>query len=360
MMRALGIVCGLIAGFGPAWAEENDLSDGVLIAHHVSSLTYIGDVTDWGAAYSPHAIDNSWDQVNRIDGPRSGAIWYVLAAWPKSKIWKGCECGLANYDAGLFEIANCGPCFVGPGGIEIATSEWPGPNQGTAIVSTSACWTGSLIPIYWFAGYLYGSAQGSAVMQIDVNPASQVIEFTKCAAPSRTFAVMPGNCGAMGLNAEGVAVHPMVDDPERVCCDPVTYECVLLTEADCLAQGGEWNEDLGSCASDPCGPVGVCCWGTLFIQCTLLREGECLTRPHLVHGMGVWHGPAIDCDPYPCMTLPRRVCCQTDNTCVILNELECGAAGGNWLEEQDSCDPIDPCSTPIQPTSWGKIKSLYR
>ncbi|MCK4657982.1 MAG: hypothetical protein KAV82_00535 [Phycisphaerae bacterium] len=40
--------------------------------------------------------------------------------------------------------------------------------------------------------------------------------------------------------------------PEGACCDPVTDECTVETEADCIAGGGEYQGDDTTCTPNPC------------------------------------------------------------------------------------------------------------
>ncbi len=135
------------------------------------------------------------------------------------------------------------------------------------------------------------------------------------------------------------------------CC--IVDECVMLNEADCLAQGGVWY-DMMICESAggdfTCPPHDVCCIGT---DCLVLIEADCLAQG------GEWHPEWEGCDPNPC--LPVHVCC-VNETCFIATETDCLAQGGEWHPEWDSCDDPNPClpPTPADPDSWGTIKSIYR
>jgi hypothetical protein len=54
-----------------------------------------------------------------------------------------------------------------------------------------------------------------------------------------------------------------------------------------------------------------------------------------------------------------RVCCLGCD-CFLMTREECLAAGGEWHEEWDDCDP-NPCTgSPVEGTSWGAIKNIYR
>jgi len=414
MKRIYTLAAALLAGTLPAAADQNDLTGGVLITHHVQSLTYTADVEDWAAAYTPYAITSSQNQVARINGPLDNSIWFVLAAWDEPKVWKGVAFGFANYSANMFGFYNSGPCYPASGGLELPTAGWPGPNEGMAIVGTGATgyWTGNYVPVYWFAGYAYGPAQGSTIIQIGVEPATSSCEFSNTQDPPQLYPLALANRGGLGINTDGVRVHPVHVAPERACCHPTTYACTIKTEADCANAGGIWKPDEPRCEPvNPCIPLGACCWGTATIRCDIYSEATCLTKPHPLYGQGVWKGEGVPCDPYPCMVASERVCCLPDESCELLTAIQCSALGGTWHGSYTTCAdahcdalgaccvntvchmvweaeckvlngmpstqpfvpgriwhpshtceiPDNPCyGTPVNQATWGRIKSLYR
>lgn len=97
-------------------------------------------------------------------------------------------------------------------------------------------------------------------------------------------------------------------------------------------------------------PTGACCYpdGTCVVAVQHLCDGE-------------WLGPGTDCDPNPCpQPPPRGACCFVDGTCVVLTEGECAVQQGDWLGPDTDCDP-NPCPiVPVERSSWGRIKSVYR
>lgn len=53
-------------------------------------------------------------------------------------------------------------------------------------------------------------------------------------------------------------------------------------------------------------------------------------------------------------------CCFDTGLCELLSEGDCMMAGGNWYGAGSVCDP-NPCPiTPVEESSWGRIKGLYR
>jgi hypothetical protein len=59
-------------------------------------------------------------------------------------------------------------------------------------------------------------------------------------------------------------------------------------------------------------------------------------------------------------TAPTAVCCVGQN-CYVVTEQECTEMQGVFHPEWDSCGPPNPCApSPVEPTSWGSVKSLFR
>ncbi|MFC1573277.1 right-handed parallel beta-helix repeat-containing protein, partial [Candidatus Eisenbacteria bacterium] len=53
-----------------------------------------------------------------------------------------------------------------------------------------------------------------------------------------------------------------------------------------------------------------------------------------------------------------QVCC-VETECYLVTESECTTLGGDWEEELESCDP-NPCGTPVERVSWGRVKTMFR
>jgi hypothetical protein len=60
-----------------------------------------------------------------------------------------------------------------------------------------------------------------------------------------------------------------------------------------------------------------------------------------------------------CPLVPEEGACCFDSYCFIMLEEDCWAQGGIWVG--GPCDP-NPCAggSPVQETTWGKIKRIYR
>ena len=99
--------------------------------------------------------------------------------------------------------------------------------------------------------------------------------------------------------------------PEFACCFEFDNACYMMTEADCQAGGGMWND-------------GMVCTSA---------------------------GGDFDCPFW-------AVCCVGED-CTITTAEGCQ---GEFHPEWDSCTPDNPCEYPVpnEPASWGSIKSIYR
>ncbi len=351
-MRKVLLTLALLGLASGAWADPAILSGGVLVAHHVEALPWSSDVpaAGWCGAYAPFAINDLAQVVNQLSGGLD--TWHVLAAWDgEAKVWCGTEFGFGAYDPSLMDLQGYGPCFP-VAGLEIPTPGWPGPNEGTAFVTTGDPWNGNWLPVYFFGGYSYDYSYGSTVIPISVDPPTGFCGFSNCENPPLVFSVGPMGRGAMGINTPGVT--PMFEVPEPwACCFTTAPYCRMLEELPCTLQGGVWLGPEWTCEPvDPCPHPGACC---VIGNCSIMFEENCT----LVGG--VFLGPDTVCMPNPC----PAVCCFQMQTsphgCEIMLEDDCLAAGGFWHPLEGSCDP-NPCEgyTPTDNASWGYIKSLYR
>ncbi len=353
----LGLTLAFASAFAqPAAADPVNLTGGVLIAHHCSECTWTGDPPPegWCAAYAPYAIQSLAEVNVQLPYNTERAFWYVLAAWEsEDKTWCGVEFGLGDYDEAIYSIADAGACAPSEY-LEIPTAGWPGPNQGTAFVTTGEThWSGNWVPVYWFFGYVDPIPGGSTTIPITVNPPTGYCQFCSCPPLPHTYAVGLEQRGVLGANAPGyVPVFPPVAEPWACCLPDPPDLCVMLPEEECLDVGGIWIGEPFTCDPNPCPAPGACC---IMGECFIVMEEVCAQVG------GTFYGPGTTCDPDPC----EGVCCYevpgTVHACAITHRADCLAFPGFWHPEWTSCEP-NPCEiyTPTEGTSWGKIKSMYR
>jgi hypothetical protein len=196
------LMCLAIAGV--AYGDPTNLEDGVFIAHHPPGLQF-SQGTDWCQKYiDEYAITSCKQQHNRIDldgNVGESSVWYVLAAWSEAKEWCGTEFGFGQYDANIYGFLRWGPCSP-QGELELPTDNWPAPNEGTAITTTSTAWSGNFVPVYYFAGYAYYEG----VIPVAADPATGFGGTGNCATPPEAWAA--ADFGGMGLFTAGTYVCP--------------------------------------------------------------------------------------------------------------------------------------------------------
>jgi hypothetical protein len=341
MKRVLLAVALIGLGVGIAGADENDLTGGVFICHHDPNIVYSVPPEGWCQHYvDNYAIQNCEDQNPSIMTTES-RIWFVLSAFQGAKRWCGTEFGFGEYEPYLYIFSSFGPCTPG-GNLEIpSSSNWPGPNEGTAVVTTDLAWTGEIAPVYYFTGYAY--YYYPAQIPVALDPPTSFAGWGNCLTPPQDFdaACLP----AMGIMMDGIVCCP--DVPEHVCC--IGEDCVITTESVCLDMQGQWHPEWDDCGPpNPCERF-VCCVGE---NCYLVLEQECTDM------QGEWHPEWDTCSPNPCQD-ERHVCCVCEE-CYITTAGECADMQGEFHPEWDSCDP-NPCPpSPADRTTWGTIKSIYR
>jgi hypothetical protein len=137
--------------------------------------------------------------------------------------------------------------------------------------------------------------------------------------PARTVTITCSNVNLPGIQADELVLGDGVIDVDPLFCDP--EECSVATTA------GDYRLRSDS----PCLPGGNPC--------------------------GVQMGPlGIGCQAPP----PTGACCLPGGGCLVADEASCAALSGSYLGDQTGCVP-SPCHpTPVQPTTWGRIKASFR
>ena len=147
---------------------------------------------------------------------------------------------------------------------------------------------------------------------------------------------------------------PLVCDPDPCSPTPLTGSCcysdgvcAVTTQPVCTLPA-IWTQGAG-CVPNACPqPTGSCCYpgGT----CAVTAQAACA---------GTWHEGGA-CEPNPCAQPPAQGACCDHATggCTITAQAACQFT---WLGAGVPCNPttcIPP--TPVERTSWGKIKNIYR
>lgn len=230
-------------------------------------------------------------------------MWKVWAAFPdgSSPRLKAFVMG-AQFPAEV--IVESGGLIDPVGDFEIGQDGWPTVSGGGVGVVFGQVKTATLNDCYWLAGYAY--SQG--VWSLTPHPQGPTL-FVDDSIPPVEDPVAA--FGSLGFGVPGSLPCPA-----------------------------------------PIPQVGACC----------LEPGNCLIvlQAECVELCGLWFGEDVSCDPNPCPPLAGSACCLPDGTCELHWPNVCECLGGVTLLEIFTCDP-NPCDgTPIEETSWGRIKAIHR
>ena len=95
--------------------------------------------------------------------------------------------------------------------------------------------------------------------------------------------------------------------------------------------------------------TGACC---LCQNCVILTQDDCAAQS------GAYQGDGTTCDQNPCP--PAEGACCVGSVCIIGTGAQCEEMGGTYYGDCSSCEP-NPCPpTPIENSTWGRIKVAYR
>jgi hypothetical protein len=153
-----------------------------------------------------------------------------------------------------------------------------------------------------------------------------------------------------GYNYYGVpSVFQLRDHPDPILGGKFADDSIPSLQDDIAGYGSMGLDTPGQVAC-PGGPeFGACCFcnGT----CLFIDQAECDAR----HGMWLQGYP---CDPNPCPAQGQGACCYPDGHCEYVCDWECPT--GVWLDGR-SCEP-NPCEppNPTRTTTWGGIKATFR
>jgi hypothetical protein len=275
-MKKFLMALAAVAFAGTAMAGVN--AGGTVFLHDPGVL-YTPDITDYCGQGAPLTDCNAADL--QIDGTEQW-VWKMYAAFPASAQprLKGMTFGI-YYDSAIVLVAGA-PCPAGT--FELPDSNWPDSGTGNSLV-WDVTLTERLVAVYWFAGYNYDGVP--AMFSLGVNPGQGVGQFGDDSVPPILDDI--ADYGALGFMQPGDPACPP-EQPEGACC--FGTECVITTQANCEANGGEWVG--GPCEDDTCQeppPEGACCRG---IVCTIETQANCEA------GGGEYQGDGSPCQPNPC------------------------------------------------------------
>lgn len=165
-------------------------------------LTAQGNVdgveTDGDPCASILIPENCYETIPEAAPDASGIEWFlVVVARDPDVAFSTIHFGVLDYDLSACLIDQYGPCFEGLWPLEISHDDWPGPNSWTALSWAPECLEGTVVPVYYFGIYVYGSA---AIPLGDPDGRAVVVSCTDTVAdPFADFGVL-GCGGAEGYN----------------------------------------------------------------------------------------------------------------------------------------------------------------
>jgi hypothetical protein len=97
-------------------------------------------------------------------------------------------------------------------------------------------------------------------------------------------------------------------------------------------------------------PTQACCFPNG--SCADLLPGDCAAQG------GTAQGPGTSCAITICAGEPVGACCLPAGECVVTDFSDCTERNGTFMGDGTDCLACD--NIPVESTSWGKIKGLYR
>jgi hypothetical protein len=290
MKKVLLAVAALACIGSVALAGPN--AGGTLIVHATPVTVYTSDIEDYCGLSD--LTDCNGAITNLPGGGITSYVWWVTAAFAGTPRLAGIAFGVEYDIDGLVAWGSCGD-------FELADGNWPASGSGTALTFAPPKET-ALVDVYWFAGYEYYGLDKHFCL---IPHPTQGAVFADDDVPSNLDPI--ADLGCLGFNG----------DPGYLGCPGISAE--------------------------------ACCYDDG--SCEMLLADECVANG------GIPQGPGTVCDPNPCPPPPPVGACCFDTDCVLLTEADCVAQGGQFIG--GDCDP-NPCVIPVQDTSWGSIKAIYR
>jgi len=358
-------------------------TNGTMAVHTDDSVIYTSS-----ADYCATTIPSSCEGLNPngtqgID--REQVIWLVAVFRPESSPGvTTIQFGIAhNLPAGQGFFTDYGVC--GPSSIELPDSGWPESGFGDLVAYGSPVYD-RVFPFYWFAVFADGPGSyfgtrtypttNEAKWVDDGNPPAEDLCYYfgtirwdgrgrnpcpccpdqgACCLPDGYCCLAdPDPCTTLGgtFQGSGTACDPNPCHPVGSCC-LCGGECRVLSAEDCAAQGGEYWNFQPNCDPNPCpAQIGVCC----------LPSGNCV-EVYCIQECndqgGSFMGYGGSCTENPCAQ-PQAACCFDDGSCRYLAAEDCALAGGQSQGYGTDCDPNHCPVTPVDRTTWGRIKAAYK
>jgi hypothetical protein len=333
-------VCLLALIWSVSVAQAGRNAGGAMIVHTSDGYNYCAAQVCTEPAGNPATCVDA----NSMATHDTGQVIWVLAYWCPdfnpgvTVVYFGIQYDDTTLDPGeAYRL--CGPA----GSLEVPDPDWPYAGRGNAVAFGSPVYS-TIFPFYVFK--INGGTDGS-YFGTSINPTGGYAAFVDDSNPP-----LIDECylfGTVRWNVHGQNDCPGCGPSPGACCFGDCH-CEMLHEPECMAAGATYLGDGTPCDPNPCSCPRACCYPDGV--CVLLPEHECLESG------GDFQGMIAVCDPNPC---PQPgACCLPDGSCVETLEHECQSQGGNFQGAQVPCTPNLCPPTATQPTTWGRIKAVYR
>lgn len=239
--------------------------------------------------------------------------------------------------------ACCSSIFGNPLGCLVLTPEQCLQAQGTYIGDNTTC-----TPVNPCSGTLGRCCFLGIVPEPILCEVTTQVECFQHSSPISWTAGLTCDTPCDGTPAQGACCVPVPGSTQRL--------CIVTTQADCLAQNGQYLGDITICNSFFCPTplTGACCIvnpnGT--ITCMNTTELQCQQAGGAFQGLGT------NCQTTTCGTPATGACCYIDpiggpTLCIETTAAECEASGGLYSGDgttclDDGCPPIiGACCTDV-------------
>jgi len=268
----------------PAFAGPNE--GGVLVVHD-TGLVYVPGSSDYPS--DPPTCD-AVDAQDDL-GNAEFSVWKVYAAFPitSSPRLKGVVFGISYPPFGDGYVLVLGAGLPTAGDLEVTQDGWPasGGSNGIAFLATK---TAIVDECYWFGGYAYSASGNDPQMFATAPHSTNLSVFIDDAVPANEDPITA--FGSLGFGQPGVYECPVI--PTGACCVGEAQICQILTADECLAgQGNVWV-GTETCEPDPCvhPATGACCLADH--TCIVVTAADCEAQG------GSYIGDGYPCDPGTC------------------------------------------------------------
>lgn len=371
ILLALGIMALICT---PAMAGPN--ANGAIVVHTDDAYTYLSTTVCTTAM--PAECELLGTQTNKLL-PAQSVVWFLAAFLPTAIPRVAVVYFGHNYDdsiaTGLLDITGKFGMCAPAGSLEAPDATWPADNNsGTTVGFGTPIIGDTLFPFYYFRVDNYDDAPGGIDPYLcsDINPTGGYAAFFDDAFPAAQDNITQFGC--VNWYVPGHNQCPVPGVVTGACC-LTTGECILLTQADCLAHplyyeykgddtvcvpdnpcvqpGACCDLETGACTFvlpvncqpplvfvggdcapiNPCPQKGACC-EPLTGNCTYVLQEQCLAP-------SVWH-PEWTCNPNNCPVEPLGACCAPDGSCTYVYASQCPPPSiwhGDWTCTPSQCPP---------------------